>query len=177
MSALIRLFWGVCIFQRGPQDTPYSPFLFGALLVLNLGYGFALFLISDGSGVTLPASSVIPYLLADVASSMGAVYLILWIHGHTARSLQTITTLLGAELIIGIAQLPFKFLASTAGEQPNMLAMFYLGTMVIFMWELAVYTHIFRHALSTSIFRAGGYALLLFILSFVVYYQMLPVAS
>ena len=58
-----------------------------------------------------------------------------------------------------------------------MLAMFYLGTMMIFIWELGIYSHIFRHALATSIFRAGGYALLLFVLSFVVYAQMLPVAA
>ena len=176
MSALIRLFWDICTFQRGPQDTPYSPFLFGSLLLINLGIEFATFLIPDAKGATTPVSSVIPYLLVDAVSAMGLAYLALWVHGRAARSLQTITTLLGADIFISVAQLPFNFLASSASDQVNLQAMFYLGTMVISLWELAVYTHIFRHALSTSIFRAGGYALLMFILSFVVYYQMLPVA-
>jgi hypothetical protein len=177
MSALIRLFWDICTFQRGPQDTPYSPFLFGSLLLVKLAFEFATFFIPDGNGTTIPASIVIPYLLVDAALSMGVVYLVLWIHGRATRSLQTITTTLGVDIILGFAQLPFKFLAGSAGDQTNMLVMFYLGTMVIFMWELGVYTNIFRQALSTSIFRAGGYALLLFILSFVIYDQMIPVAS
>ena len=175
MSALIRLFWDICTFQRGPQDTPYSTFLFGSLLLINLALEFATFLVPDGKGVTTPVSRVIPYLLVDAVSSMGLVYLALWIHGHAARTLQTITTLLGVGIVITIAQLPLNFLASNAGDQVNMQTMFYLGTMAVFIWQLALYTHIFRHALSTSIFRAGGYALLMFILSFVVYYQMLPV--
>jgi hypothetical protein len=175
MSALIRLFWDICTFQRGPQDTPYSPFLFGALLFINLALGFATFLVPDGKGVTTPVSSAISYLLVDAVSSMGLVYLALWLHGHTARSLQTITTLLGIGIVITVAQLPLNFLASNAGDQVNMQTMFYLGTMVIFIWQLALYTQIFRQALSTTIFRAGGYALLMYILSFVVYFQMLPV--
>jgi hypothetical protein len=177
MSALIRLFWDICTFQRGPQDTPYSPFLLGSLLLIKLVFEFATFFIPDGTGTTLPVSSVVPYLLVDAAVSIGMIFLILWTHGYVARSLQTITATLGVDIILGLAQLPFKFLANAAGNQSEMLVMFYLGTMVIFMWELGVYSHIFRHALATSIFKAGGYALLLFILSFVVYDQMLPVAS
>ena len=177
MSALIRLFWDICTFQRGPQDTPYSPFLFGSLLFVKLAFEFATFFIPDGNGTTLPVTSIVPYLLADAVISMGVIFLILWTHGHAERTLQTLMATLGADIILGIAQLPFKFLASSAGGQTNMLTMFYLGVIVIFLWELGVYSHIFRHALSTTIFKAGGYALLLFILSFVIYDQMLPVAS
>ena len=110
-------------------------------------------------------------------SSLGVIYLVLWLHGYASRGLQTITATLGVDIVLGLAQLPFKFLASTAGNQTNMLALFYLGSMVIFIWELAVYSNLFRHALSTSIFRAGGYALLLFILNIYVNYQMIPVTG
>jgi len=177
MSALIRLFWDICIFRRGPQDVPYSQFLFGSLLFIKLTFELATFFIPDGMGSTLPATTVIPYIVVDALASIAAIYAILWLHGHRDRAIQTLTTTLGVDIIIGMAQLPFKFLASSAGTQINMLAMFYLGTMVIFVWELSVYSHVFRQALSTSIFRAGGYALLLFIMSFVIYYQMIPVTS
>ena len=176
MSALIRLFWDICTFKRGPQDTPYSPFLFTSLLLINLGFEFVMFLVPDGKGLTPPTSSVIAYLLVDAASMIGLVYLALWTNGRTARGLQTITSILGADILISVVQLPLNFLVSAASNQAYMPTLFYLGTMLIFIWELVVYTHIFRHALSTSIFRAGGYALLMFVLSFVVYYQMLPVA-
>ncbi|MEJ2389925.1 MAG: hypothetical protein P8019_00810 [Gammaproteobacteria bacterium] len=177
MSALIRLFWDICIFQRGPQDVPYSPFLLAILLVIKLSFEFATFLIPDAKGGTLPLGTVIPYLLVDAGASILFVYFILWIHGRAVRGVQTITTTLGIDIIIGLAQLPLQYLASSAGNQPNMLGLFYLGTMAVFVWELAIYTHVIRHALSTSIFRAGGYALLLFILGFVVNYQMIPVSG
>jgi hypothetical protein len=177
MSALIRLFWDICTFQRGPQDTPYSPFLLASLLLVKLAIELAMYIIPDGKGATLPLSIVVPYLLVDAMASMGMIYLVLWLHGHAARSLQTITAMLGVDVILVLAQVPFKFLAGTAGHQPNMLGLFWLGTIVLLFWELAVYSNIFRHALSTSIFRAGGYALLLFILSIYVNYQMLPVSG
>lgn len=177
MSALIRLFWDICTFRRGPQDTPYSSALFGILLMINLAYGYVSFLIPDGKGGSPSATVILPFLLVHTVLTLGMVYLVLWMHGRAARSVQTITAMLGADMLIGFARLPFLFLAAQTGEQVNLLVMLYLGFMVTIGWELAVHTHIFRHALSTTIFRGGAYALLLFALSLVIHYQMLPVAS
>lgn len=177
MSALIRLFWDICIFRRAPQDVPYSSFLLGILLLVKLVFEFVAYQIPDANGMTLPTSVVVPYLLVDAAATIVFIYLILWFHGHTARSVQTITASLGVDIIVGVAQLPLQYLASAVGTQPGMVGLFYMGSMAIFVWELAVYTYVIRHALSTSVFRAGGYALLLFILGFVINFNMIPVGS
>lgn len=177
MLALIRLFWDICTFQRGPQDTPHSSFLFGLLLVLDLVLGFLSLLIPDNKGLTHPLSQTIPYILVDELITMGFVMLTLWTRGYLSRAVKTITTMLAVDIILGLAHMPFGVLAATAGHQVNMLGLFYLGTMVILLWQLAVYSHIFRHALSVSIFRAGGYSLVLFILSLLIRAQMLPVTG
>ncbi|MBI1422489.1 MAG: hypothetical protein GC149_03410 [Gammaproteobacteria bacterium] len=177
MLALIRLFWDICTFRRGPQDVPHSFFLLGSLLLVKLAIELVIFYIPNGTGATLSLSAVVPYMLADAAIAMGVVYLIVWLNGYAARGLQTVTATVGVDIVLTIAQLPFKYLVSSAGNQADKVAIFYFGTMLIFLWELGIYSHVFRHALSTSIFKAGGYALLCFILSFVIYYQMLPVAG
>jgi hypothetical protein len=175
MSALIRLFWDICTFKRGPQDIPYSSALFALLLIINFVYNFSTLLIPDNKGATHSPGEIIAYLLVDAIVSIGIVLLILWTHHRFARSLQTLTALSAADLIIGIADLPFLILASTAGNQVNLIFVFYLGFMVLLIWQLAVYTHILRHALSGGVFQGGGYALLLFVLSLLVHSQMLPV--
>lgn len=177
MSALIRLFWNICLFRRGPQDTPYSPTLFGILLILNLAFDFVALLVPDTKGETLPLSLVIPFLLAQFLMLLTVVNLVLWMHGHSARVLQTLTTMFGVEIILDLALVPLQVLAMFLGEQSALVAFFYLGLMAFFIWSLAIHTHIFRHALSTSIFTAGSYALMLFILSLVIRFQMLPVSG
>jgi hypothetical protein len=177
MSALIRLFWSICIFQRGPQDVPYSPFLFGGALLINILFGLFALMIPDYHGATQPLARVIFFLVVATLISVGFVIMVLWVHGHVSRSLQTLTTMLAADTITGLAQIPFSLLVSVAGNNGALVLLFYLGMMAALMWQLAVYTHIFRHALSVSVFRGGAYALVLFILSLMIQAQMLPVTK
>lgn len=177
MSALIRLFLGICTFKRGPQDVPYSPFLLGFILVVKLLFEFATSLIPDSKGATLPVGTVVSLLFVDTGFIILFVYIVLWLNGRTARSVQTITTMLGVDLIVDLAKLPLQYLASSAGNQPSMLGLFYIGSMAVFVWELMIFSHVFRHALSTTIFRAGGYALLLFVLGLVISLQLIPVSN
>lgn len=178
MSSLLRLFWDICTFRRGPQDTPYSPFLFGLLLVVYLAFGLGTYLLPDSRGVTHPLIQIIAYLLVDAIIWMSLVFLILRAYGFATRSLQTITSLLAVEIILNFVQLPFVLIVSGASSQTvgtSLINIF--GTMLILLWELAIYTHIFRNALSTSIFKAGGFALVLFVVSIVINFQMLPVPN
>jgi len=177
MSALIRLFWDICIFKRGPQDVPYSQFLLGIMMALEFLLGFLAMLIPDNQGATRPLSQIIPFLLADILLTIGFTSLVLWLHGKVVRIRQTITTLFGVDILLGFIHLPFIFVAMAAGKQVEMLGMYYLGTMIVLMWQLGVYSSVFRHALSISIFRGGGFALVLFFLSLYLRALMLPVAN
>lgn len=177
MFALIRLFWDICTFQRGPQDTPYSQFLLGMMLVLEFALGALTLLIPNSKDMTHALSQIVAYVLADMLLTIGFVILVLWVHSKTMRVVQTITTLFATDILLGIIQLPFIFVAMAAGNQVNMLGMYYLGSIIILMWQLGVYSHIFRHALSISIFRGGGFALVLFFLGMYLHAVMLPVAN
>lgn len=177
MSALIRLFWNICIFRRGPQDVPHSPFLLGTLLVINIVFGFFALMIPDYNGLRHPLTQILSFLVVATLISMGFVIMVLWVHGHVSRTLQTLTAMQAADTIIGLAQLPFSLMVSFVGKNGSLVVLFYLGTMAALLWQLAVYTHIFRHALSCSIFRGGAYALVLFILSMMIQAQMLPVSN
>lgn len=175
MLALIRLFWDICTFRRGPQDVPYSPFIFTVLLIINLSLGLVSLFIPDNRGETHSLSQILPFLVVATLMTIFYVILVLWAHGHVARTLQTLTTMFATDTLLGIVQLPFSFLAAVAGKQMMLILIFYLGMMGLLMWQLAVYTHIFRQALSASVFRGGSYALILFVLSIMIQAMMLPV--
>jgi len=175
MLALIRLFWKICTLQRGPQDVPYSVFLFASLVLLDLLIGMLIFKIPDAGGADHPFGKILAFLLADKASFIGAVYVIMSVHNRTKRGLQTLTAATGIDVILNLLHLPFVLLASGAKGHPGVSTLFVFGTMAIFIWQIVAYSHIFRNALGISMFKAGGYALFLFVLYMVVISLMFPV--
>lgn len=175
MLSLLRLFWEICKFKRGPQDVPYSSFLFGALLTIDLILGMLILLIPDYKGHTLPLSIILPYILADAGVTISFVFLVLWGHGHTRRLMQTLCSMLGIDILFGAVHAPISMLAVSAGDQSGILGFFYMATILMLMWQLIINSNIFRHAVSASIFLGGTYAVVLFFLSLYLRSLMLPV--
>lgn len=177
MLVLIRLFWNICLLKRGPQDVPYSVFLLAGMLTIDMLIGLVIYLIPDALGTVHSTGRVFIYLLANNLSFMAAIYVILSLHGRTARSLQTISAMLGVDIILNLMHTPILLLASSAKQHPAISLLFVLGAMAIFVWEMVAYSHILKQALAISMLRAGGYALLLFVLYLVINYLSFPVSQ
>jgi len=175
MLALIRLFWNICLLKRGPQDVPYSAFLLAGMLTIDMLIGLVIYMIPDAKGTVHPIGRVFVYLLANNFSFMGAIYIILSVHGRTARSLQTISAMFGVDIILNLLHTPILLLASNAKSHPAISLLFVFGAMAIFVWEMVAYSHVLRQALAISMLKAGGYALLLFVLYLVVNFLTFPV--
>lgn len=173
MYALIKLFWDICLFRRGPQDTPPLPILLVLLVLLNLVYAFILFRIPDSQGFVHEGGRILLFLLVHTVVMFALVYLILWLNRFRSRYMQTLIAIYGADLIVGLPQLPLIMLGSHITDQISLAMVVFIGFMFVIGWGLAVHTHIFRHALSCSVFRGGAWAILVFFVTMYVHFYFL----
>lgn len=147
MWQILAAYWSIATLRSGPQRLPAVPVLLALTLLLHLLTGVLLGLYNLDIGRAAAAA------LAGTAITAGLVYFILVARQRTARYLQTLTGLAGAEVLLGLVALPLTawfFAVPEAGQTlPALLSLLVLG------WNVAVAGHVFRHALDLG--RSSGF--------------------
>ena len=143
---LIRLFLEICLFRKGPQDTPASQMLLWLALAAYCLVGAAQALLEDQwlEGVLqVPLQALI--LLAFVWVSLMAA-------GKLERMRQTLIAMLGTDALISSFAIPLEglFLADPQA------ALIHLLLLLLMLWHMAVVAHILRHALSQTLMVGLG---------------------
>jgi len=148
MLPLVKIFWAICRLQVGPQALPTSQYL----LIITVIAG--IIVDSAATAILIPAlSSVELVLIVSVynAALLVSVYILLRLIAYHERALQTLTALAGTGLFISLVLLPGLMFINMAEEAMQSFALFIL---IDNIWRIAVYAHIFRHALSISLLMA-----------------------
>ncbi len=150
LLAMIKAFWGLCVFRLAPQDLPASRMLLGLTSAANLLISL---LINQRSN--RPASAFVDALLELVVVA-GLTALLLFGLARRSRIRQTLTALMGSGALLGMIALVALILFAAL---PDWLYI------VIFLWNQCVIGNILRHAFDTgfivAFFLAISYALVL----------------
>lgn len=146
----MRAFWGICTFRIAPQDIPRSTALLGVTALANVVLSTLI------NQIRLEIGSSIMIALIEILVVAGLTTALLYSFARAARTVQTLTALMGTGAVIGALVLVL-LLAVPALPQAARVG--------IFLWNLAVMAHILRHALDTrfivGFFVAIGYAVFL----------------
>ena len=139
--------------RRGPQDLPYSPGLLAGVVGIN-------------AILHLAALTLAPWYAGDVsvwlplAISLGYTALffdgVLQLRDLGHRRVKTLTAVFGTDCVVGLVLL----IPITLGDWQSPSAPG-LATLVtaLTLWQLAILTHILRHALSARLGEAIGWTL------------------
>lgn len=169
MYALFNLFLDICLLRKGPQDVPPSPIL---LKLTLLAYGVSSLLILL---LVTAAGAAIMQALTDILLLAGLTYVALHSVQLSARYTQTLTALAGAGTLLGVLALPLFFWIGQAAQRQtdaSLPGLLFLGLIV---WDLAVMSHILRHALSVNRWIGLLYALAYFFISIMLRNLLFPV--
>lgn len=148
MKSLLRLFWDIARFRKGPQDVPSSAVLFALVLVTDVAISTVVgALEGDISGAILQALVATVLLLACVA-------FILLVTSHLERFQKTATAVLGCDALITLMALPVSLFS-------DVLPGLGLLIMGILFWNLLVFAHILKHALGVSYALSAALALMI----------------
>ena len=163
MSYFIQLFWQICLLQKAPQDIPYSRGLF--FLLLLVGFLVNLLVNNLYLALSLPESdfgSVLLVVSIKTIFILGSVSVLMMLMGYSVRIIQTLSALLGTDLIISLLALPILLAISYISQLEG-----YFGLILLFLiiWSLVIMVHILRHALSVGFLLAGLFVFGYFMLS------------
>lgn len=131
-----------CLLRRAPQDDPIS---FRALALALSGY-VLIDLVQASASSRLVVS--LGMTLLDVLLMAVFAWVVLRVTVKTRRFVQTLTSLAGTGIMLGLAALPLVQLAASAHRNDEPMADLVLGWLILLAWGISVEAHIFRHALS-----------------------------
>lgn len=168
MPGTFSLFWKLCLLRGGPEQVPYSSRLTLGVLAAWLAAALPLALAIPG----LESGRALTFVLCTLAVEWLGVSLLLRWRNHGARLLQTMTALLGADLLLNLMSWPLVL--PFAGEQTSAAVYAAVAQLLLFGWSVAVKGHILRAALDVP--RAVGVlaALLLVLLNMMVAGLLFP---
>jgi len=163
-----QLFWDICLLRKTPQNLPYSL----ALLWILLPIAFILDCLT--TQVQNPAAGFGQVLLAVMTLTL--LYLLVVVSllvllGLGTRIVQTLSSLLGAGMILNLLALPLLF--SFDPQQPGVEVWL---SLLLLLWNLVVNTHILRAAMSRGFFLSAALAVALYLLQMQIYVQFFPLS-
>ncbi len=161
MYEVIKLYWDICIFKKGPQDVPYTSFIFWLSIAMYAVVGLLVFHLSDN---WLNAVLQVAVEILLVTGFCGAMLIL---SNKAERFYQTASALLGTDTVISFLALPALSVMIT-GRMSN-FPYYVIGGLVI--WHWLVTGHIFSKALSKSFVFGLTLAMLFFLGS----YQLLAI--
>ena len=142
MNALVRPFLAICLFRIGPQDLPTSTVLLGVALAAHAVSGTLVSLLVLGFWQAIAAGITGTAVLALLAWSL------LMLNRLGERTVQTLSALAGCDALIGFIAVPVMMYAHAAEPAARQVA----GPLILalIVWSIAVFGHVLRHALATS---------------------------
>jgi len=130
------------LLRRAPQDDPAS---FSLLLLALTGYVLIDVVQASASSGLMVSLGI---TLVDALLMSVFTWVLLRVTAKTRRFVQTLTSLAGTGMILGLAALPLVQMAAAAHRNDAPMTDLVLGWLVLLVWGMSVQAHIFRHALS-----------------------------
>ena len=156
MLRLIFAFVDIMLHRRGPDSLPSAPFLFWTLLVLSVAADL-LVLWWAGGQVRVFAVS-----LLSTGFDLWFIWAVLRTFNRTARFRQTMTALLGAEVILSVLQAPLvRPLTETppAVPQNQLVSLHDVLVLAILVWWIDINAFVLARALERPYLLCAALAL------------------
>jgi hypothetical protein len=163
MYELLKLFFDICLFKKGPQDIPVSNWLLRFLIVI---YAFISFLIIFLSS---DAADTILQVLIGIMLILGPAWVILYVAKKLHRYQQTTCALIGTDTLFSFFALPAM---ATLIGQGTMLA--FITIVILMLWHWVVSGHIFSQALEQPFSFGLGISFLYILTSYQVMALLFP---
>ena len=158
MYELLKLFFDICLFKKGPEDIPSSEWLLRLLIPVYACISYII-LNLDSGGFNAALQVIVEIVLV-----LGLSRIILAVAKKTERYQQTTCALMATDALISFFALPAL---STLIGQGN--AWPFIVVVFLMMWHWAVSGHIFSHALDQPI----GFGLGVSFLYILTFYQVI----
>jgi len=168
MLQLIRAWFDLCLFRKGPQDLPASGFLLGLSLACYVLVSLLVALLSSDINTAVQLAAL------DVGMLTVFVSALLYLQSKTERVGQTLSAMAGSGSLMGLFALPLVLLVDPQLPADQLSPLLTGSWLSLLIWNLFVMAHIMRHALSTSFAIGLGAAVLYALVSMQIVATLFP---
>ena len=168
MPQLIRVWFDICLFRKGPQDLPVYGFLPGLSLACYVLVSFLVAFPSSGIAAAVQLAAL------DVVMLVVFVLSLLYLQSKTERVGQTLSAMAGSGSLMGLFALPLVLLVDPDLPVDQLSPLLTGSWLSLLIWNLFVMAHIMRHTLSTSFAIGLGTAVLYALVSMQIVATLFP---
>lgn len=140
-------FLKICRFEKGPQDLPRSQTF---LLLVMAAYICVSPIIPHAFG--MPLSTAIIKTWVEIGITFFLTASLLYVTGYYARTLQTLTAILGVDVFFHFVAMPLFILEFYLKSMSVDIGIIQLLAIGLVIWNIAVYAHVLRHALASEFY-------------------------
>lgn len=141
MLSALKVCSRICLFSKGPQDIPAS---IGSMLGISICAVIVMVFIDEQLGQR--SHNVVLLESIILLGLYGFIGLVLYVTNKSNRFVQSITAIIGIELVIYSV-----FLLITLVFLPLKITIIIaLASIVLYLWRLSIICHIFKEMLSTD---------------------------
>lgn len=157
MLKVLDTILSIVLLRKGPQDLPAG--WLWLLVFMVAGYYLSVYQYQVIASVaTEPMGDGKNAAFIELIIQLTTISAVLMVAGRQSRLLQTLTAAMGVSLLFSVLLLPvLQFSIASGGNRGGGFLL------ALVAWSLAVYGHIFKHALSITMAHGVGLAVALFI--------------
>ena len=163
MFELLKLFFDICLFKKGPQDIPGYSSLLRLLILVHMSVSYLVLRLNMNS------TDAAWQVLVEVILILGLAWPILLLAKKPVRFQQTASALLGTGAVISFIAIPAM---ATLVSQGTGLAFF--AVILLMIWHWAVTGHIFSQALDQPFSFGLGIAFIYIFVSYQIIGLLFP---
>lgn len=149
MYELIKLYYEIAIFRKGPQDVPVSKWLLHYMALVYIAINALIVMFSTG------AYGALLQVIVELLMVYGFVWGALVLTGKPERFQQTVCAMLGTDALISLIASPAM---ATLMGQGSALSFFAIIGFILWHWLVTGY--ILHHAMSNPLIFSLGVAFL-----------------
>ncbi len=138
-------FLKICLLEAGPQDLPRSPpFLLFLIFIYALISTTILILYE------VPLLTILGQTFVELGITLFLTFSLLYVTGYYNRIIQTLTAIIGIDTLLHTIALIILILEFYLKSINLDIGFTQILALLLFFWNLTVYAHILRHALSSE---------------------------
>ena len=140
MTAVLRLFWNICLLRDGPESVPTYTWFLVSLIALELAVGVAVLTVAYPS---YPFALSLNLALINLAVTASIAWFALYLRNQEPRFPATLGAILGTEVLID--SVSTLALGATSGVAQA------TTSWILGLWNIAVVGFILHRALATRL--------------------------
>ena len=168
MQALLKVFWDIALWRRGPRDLPPSRGLLAATAVLYTASSALQSLLIDGPDLALARG------VADLGFTAVAFWLCLAIGRRGHRLPQTLTAVFGTGTLLSLPMIAVFLAADAVGPEGPVAGAIKLLLLPLLVWGVAVLAHVARRALDAPLVAGVAVSTTYYLVGYLFIERLLP---